>query len=340
MAAIKPLNPFASIVIMNLEEIISIIVESKSMKREDVEKLIEEKQAELSYLISPEGAAYLVAKELGLDIIPAASTRLKIGNIISGMRNVNFVGKITRISDVVEFDKKDGKGRVRNIYLADESGRIRLTLWDDEVELADRFSEGDVVKVTGYSRDNNGEVEIRLGRMGGIIKVDEVIENVKSGREFERKDIRELRPGQYAELKAAIVQVFQTNPILKQCPECRKSLKEENGKYICPEHGEVEPALGVFLSMVIDDGTGNIRATAFGKAAETILGMTAEEAYNMATERMDKTAPLKAIQLGKEWIFRGSARRNELFDRLEFRIFNAGKVDVEKEIERLMAWKK
>ena len=325
---------------MRLDDIISLISDTKSMKREEVERLIEDKQAELSYLISPEGAAYLVAKELGLDIIPARQTRLKIKNIISGMRNVNFVGKIMRISDTIEFDRKDGKGRVRNIWVADESGRIRITLWDDETAIADSLSEGDVIKVSGYSKDNNGEAEIRLGRTGYISKVEEDIEVASQGAEYERKDIRELRPGQHAELKAAVVQVFQNNPILRQCPVCKKRVKEEDGKWVCPEHGEVEPRLGVFLSMVIDDGTGNIRATAFGKAAEAILGMTAEEAYKIATERMDKTAPLKAIQLGKEWIFRGSARRNELFDRLEFRIFNVGEVDPEKEIERLMAWKK
>ena len=321
---------------MNLEEIIMVIVESKGMSRDEVEKMIEDKQAELSYLISPEGAAYLVAKELGLDLIPARQTKLKIRNIVSGMRNVSFVGKITRISDIVEFERKDGKGRVRNIYLADESGRIRLTLWDDEVEIADNFAEGDVVRVSGYSRDNNGEVEVRLGRMGGIVKVDEELDIPDRAERFERTEIGKMRAGQYAEVKAAIVQIFENNPILMQCPECRKSVKDENGKWVCQEHGEVEPSPGLFLSMVIDDGTGSIRATAFGRAAEKIAGMDASKAVELARESMDKTAPLREIELGKEWIFRGAARRNELFDRLEFRIFDAQAVDARKEIERLM----
>ncbi len=322
---------------MDLESIVSKIMEEKSLGREEVEKLIQEKQAELSYLVSPEGAAYLVAKEMGIDIPDMGSKRLFIKNIISGMRNVQFVGKIVRISEVVEFDRESGeKGRVRNVHIADETGRIRLTLWDDEVEVVEGLREGDVVRVSGYSKSNQGRTEIRLGRYGSIQKIDEEIDIPNEMPQTERKWISEIREFDRAEVRAAIVQVFDINPIIYKCPECQKALKQSDGKYACPEHGDIEPEPMLMASFIIDDGTGNMRAVAFGRAAEKIIGMSAKEAVDVAKEKMDKYAPLRAIELGKEWVFRGSVRRNEIFDRLEFRVVSVSDVDVASEIERLI----
>ncbi len=73
---------------------------NKSGKAEDeVMKLIEEKQEELSGLVSPEGAAYIVGRELGVSLLKESSRQLKAKNIIPGMRSVDFLGRITRIME-------------------------------------------------------------------------------------------------------------------------------------------------------------------------------------------------------------------------------------------------
>ena len=50
-------------------DIIQKILSSTGLGAEEVERRILEKQRELSDLVSREGAAFIVAKELGLDLI-------------------------------------------------------------------------------------------------------------------------------------------------------------------------------------------------------------------------------------------------------------------------------
>ena len=57
----------------------------------------------------------------------------KISDVKDGMGNVNLVAKVLDISDIRTFNKKDGsKGRVGNITIGDDTGKIRVTLWDDK----------------------------------------------------------------------------------------------------------------------------------------------------------------------------------------------------------------
>ncbi|MBC7085076.1 MAG: replication factor A [Methanomethylovorans sp.] len=100
----------------------------------------------------------------------------KISDIKDGMVSINVVGKLLDISDVRTFNKKDGtKGRVRNITIGDDTGKIRITLWDDKTEKVEGFHIGDSVEViNGYARENNfnHQIEIQIGNHGLIKRTE------------------------------------------------------------------------------------------------------------------------------------------------------------------------
>ena len=92
---------------------------------------------QLSGLISKEGAAHIVANELGVKIFEQASGKLQIKNILAGMRNVEAVGKVTRKFELREFQTENRSGKVASVVIGDETGTIRMVMWG---ELAEKIS--------------------------------------------------------------------------------------------------------------------------------------------------------------------------------------------------------
>jgi len=317
---------------MELEELIKKVAEYSGLPEQDVKAKMKEKEEELSGLISKEGVVYIVAKELGINLLEKMKKRLKIKNIVANMKNVDIVGKIISISAVRNFKTEKAEGKVASIYIADETSSIRIVLWNDETKFLDKFNVGDVIRVQGYVKDNNGQLEIRLGKYGKIMKSDEKITtNIKPERVYiyERNYIKNLDIGMRSEIRAAIVQIFRTKGVLKLCPQCNKQLEKKNNEFICSEHGKQEPKYLFVVSGVVDDGTGNIRFTAFDINAEKITGLKTKDA-------LDVDEWIKKCKQGKEFILRGIVKKNEFFDRPEFIINEIKDVDVEKEIELIL----
>jgi len=72
------------------------------------------------------------------------------------------------------FDRDDGsEGKVSNLVLGDETGRVRITLWDDQAETALDVDPGEVVEVVdGYVRERDGSLELHVGDRGAVDPVD------------------------------------------------------------------------------------------------------------------------------------------------------------------------
>lgn len=315
-----------------MDDLVKRISSFTGLTEEDVHNRIEEKQAELSGLISYEGAAYMVARELGVEL--RRQERLFIENIIPGMQNVDIIAKIMRI-DKREYETEKSKGKLASVTLADETGGVRLVLWNEEIEKLQDVGEGDVIRVRGFVREGLYGNEIRIGRYGSVVKSDEEIKVAEVVKRYERSSIAQLRENQYKELRAALVQFFESNPFYEICPKCGGRVKEENN-FRCDEHGEVEPDHALVVTGIIDDGTGNVRAVFFGENAEKIINYKTDEARRAFMRKMDRAAVFERVQLGKEFVIEGAVRRNKLYDRLEFVVNNVKNVDVKKEIELLL----
>jgi len=86
-------------------------------------------------------------------------------------------GKVDIVVEVVskeeprEFEKFGKTGRVCNAVVKDESGEIKLTLWNDDI---DKVNEGDKLHiVNGYVNEWQGDLQLTTGKFGALEVVKE-----------------------------------------------------------------------------------------------------------------------------------------------------------------------
>lgn len=319
------------------EEIILKVNEKTQMQVSEIEERVERKMKQLSGLISKEGAAHIVANELGVKIFEPLSGKLQIKHILTGMRDVETVGKVLQISDTREFMRGDSLSKVASMLIGDETGTIRVVLWGSQADNVANLGLNNVVKIVGgYVRDNNGRKEIHLNDRSQLIinPKGEVIESVE-GISDNRKDIRDLSENDIdAELLGTIVQVFDIK-FFEICPRCGKRAKPSAALFECSEHGNVIPSYAYVLNAILDDGTETIRCVFFRNQVERLLNMTQEQLMKFKNEPADFEA-VKNELLGTIIKVVGRVNKNNLFNRLEFLVNN---VDInpnpEEELKRL-----
>lgn len=326
---------------MKPEQIVEKIVEETELDEDEVEEKVEEKMEEFEGLVSEEGAIHLVAKEAGVQVAESGDQALKVENIVPDMRKVNLKARVTNISDINTFERDDEEeeGKVRNMTLGDDTGTIRLTLWDEQTEIADKVEKDDAIGVSGaYTvEDNQGNAELRLGDSAQVKMVDddEIPEVENSSGETTEADIREVRSknAEYR-IKGMVMDIYTSNPFYSTCPECESTVREDDdGEYVCEEHGEVEPNKALAISIVVDDGTDNIRTVMFRDRAREILDIDEETEKEGDIEAVEKAA---ADVIGRKIEVDGRTRYNDYFGTLEIIANSFEKVETEDELEEMI----
>lgn len=323
---------------MEAEDVVDKVVEETELEEDEVKQDIEEKMSEFEGLVSEEGAAHLVAKEHGVNIAEAGEQELKIKNIVPEMRKVNVKARVVNITDANTFTRDDGdEGKVQNLVLGDDTGTIRLTLWDEQTQIAEKVEEGDAIEVAGaYTvEDDRENAELRLGDDAQVKKADEdEVPEVETQSQIKKVDVRDITSeGTQYQVSGMVMDIYTSNPFYNRCPECGDTVREdEDGKYVCEDHDEVEPDHALAISGVLDDGTGNIRFVMFRDQARNLLEID---------EETEKEGDVQAVEdavenaVGKEIVLSGRTRYNDYFDRLEIIGNSYEKTDPEQEIEDL-----
>ncbi|MBI4151592.1 hypothetical protein HY496_01365 [Candidatus Woesearchaeota archaeon] len=315
------------------------IIQSGKLSPRELDSKIKEKVNELSGLVSEEGAAHIIANELGIELpSTASSAKLKVKEIYSGMKSVSVIGKILQKYEPRTFMKGDSVGKVCSLLLGDETGTIRVVFWNEQVDLIQSAQPDDVLRVTdSYVRENNGVREIHLG-MRGSVDLNPEGESVavvrRVSKAYERKKIEELKEtGDTAEIVGTIVQVFDPR-FFYTCPQCNKRVTESMGTFTCGEHGAVNAALSYVLNAVLDDGTGMIRGV-FWKNQTNHLLRKEEIEVAVYKEELPLFEDVKTELLGEQFKLQGRVHRNEMFDRLEFNVQIVEKATPQEELARL-----
>jgi len=308
----------------NYEALIKRIAESSGLEKEEIERRIEAKKAKLSGLISNEGAAQIIAAELGINF---DNIQLKISELMPEMKKVNVVGKIIDLFPVREYEKNGRKGKIGSFIVADQTGNIRVVLWDiNHIALIEKnqINKDDVVEIkNAYMRES----ELHLSGFSDVKKSELVLKDVKTEIDIGEKTIEEIKQGENIKVKGVVVQIF--NPrFFNVCPECGKKVEQSPEGFLCQEHGKVAAKERALLNFVLDDGTETIRVVLF---SEQLNKLIPEEDL----KDMDKLILFKEDWLGSEVWLTGFVKRNKLFNNLEITGRGVEKVDVEKLIEGL-----
>jgi ssDNA-binding replication factor A large subunit len=304
----------------NYDRLIEKISSISGLDKKEIELKINEKREKLSGLISKEGAAQIVAAELGISF---DQEKFKIGELVPGMRKVNVIGKIINISSIRSFKTKTGKeSKVVSLNIADETSNIRVVLWDtNHIELIEKgeISEGSVIEISNATMRDN---EIHLGSFSEIKVSDKVLENIITEKKYQEKDISRVKKGESVKVRAFVVQVFEPR-IFYFCTNCNKKIEKEN----CDIHTEIPSEKRVILNVILDDGSSSIRAVFFNEASK-LLGLN-------SIEDKEKNNFLMDSLLGKEMYFFGDVQENALFNNLEIIIDKLEEINIDELLKNL-----
>lgn len=103
---------------------------------------------------------------------------------------VDMVVEVTAKDEPREFEKFGKKGRVCNATVKDDSGEIKLSLWNEQV---DNVNVGDRVHViNGYVNEFQGELQLTAGKFGRLEVVEKGSDVVTEDEKTEEEDKDEL----------------------------------------------------------------------------------------------------------------------------------------------------
>ena len=197
-----------------------------------------------------------------------------IADLLPGLNAVEMSGAVLEVGSVRTFTKRDGSvGKVSNITIGDETGRVRVTLWDDMAENVIDFVSGDVVDIkNGYTRERYERLELHVGSRGSLQKGTKSVEFVE-----QITPIREVKAGASCTVEGVIENVGSL-----------REFTRNNG------------SAGQVRNIVLKDDTGEIRAALWGEKA---IAITEEDTHGSVILRdcTPKNGFENQLELSVDW---------------------------------------
>ena len=180
--------------------------------------------------------------EIDIDI----GGRVTADSLSMGQSDVDIRGVVLDTDAVRTFDRDDGtEGRVSNLTLGDETGRVRVTLWDEQADAAEELDAGQSIEIIdGYVRERDGSLELHIGSRSEIDELDEAVEFVPQAA-----DISDLEIGQTVDIAGVI-----------RSADPKRTFDRDDGS-----EGQVR-------NVRVQDATGDIRIALWGEKADADLG--------------------------------------------------------------------
>ncbi len=213
------------------------------ISKEEFTRKVEEKVEQMSGLCDTKTAAMLVAHDLGASDTEKKEIH-KISDITPNSGNVKIIAKVMSVFPAREFNRNDGTtGRVANVIAADETGSIRLTLWDEKADIVknENIEIGKNYQIAGYVKEGYSGIEVNIGNNGVLCETDEKVD-----ARIDSKKIEDVKDGMGdINLRARIIDISEI-----------RTFKRKDG-------GE-----GKVANLLIGDETGKIRLTLWDDMAE------------------------------------------------------------------------
>ena len=206
--------------------------------------------------------------EVDVDVTDSA---VGAGEVTAGASDISVLGRVLETSEPRTFDRDDGEGKVANIAVGDETGWVRVALWDERADDVSSLTDGDVVRVRdGYARERDGGVEVNVGSRGTVERVEE--DELDESVEFHPD------PTPVAELE--IDETYDVAGVVTDTGETRTFDRDDGSQ-------------GKVRNVRLRDDTGEVRVALWGEKADlsfapgdevAILNMEAQEGWNDGVE--------------------------------------------------------
>src|SRR3989344_3492806 len=106
---------------------------------------------------------------------------MKISELKARQGSVEITAEVVDVGEPRNFNKFGKEGKVADATIKDDSGQIKLTLWNEQV---DKVKEGDTVTIkNGYVGEWQGGLQLSTGKFGTleVVPSAEKVEEVKKG---------------------------------------------------------------------------------------------------------------------------------------------------------------
>lgn len=245
-----------------------------------------------------------------------------ISQLEEGETNTKLRVRVTTINEINTFTRADGRdGKVRSIHVADETGEIQVSLWDDATDI--KFTEGAAIIIENPVIQLQ-ETRLRLSISGGstlrqarpeeaeLMPTMHEIEN----QLFVEKMIEDIEDDdQHIRVKGSIQEINGEKILYAMCPSCNKRIVQSEEGYICDHCGEKieEPDYLMIIQTVLQDETGSITATFFRKNAEELIQTTTDQVIEIFQQTGDESSMSSKIEdlIGHEVTIIADAQYND-----------------------------
>ena len=215
----------------------------------------------------------------------------KIEDLDEDEEDTVIVGRVIELNEIRNFDRDNGDtGSVRNIEIADDTGSIRVVLWDNDAKMDLEMGQPLKLQNPRLSLDMDNRLQATVSGGTTVLEPSEKeLEDLPSQDElmesiFVAKSIESLTEDDTnVHITATIKEVFPDKILLKKCPNCRESVEESEDEYICDNCGHTfdEPKYTLMIPTRVEDDTGEISVTFFGNLAEELIDMSQEEVVSL-----------------------------------------------------------
>lgn len=162
--------------VLTSEQILNIVKTQTNKSDEEINEILETIKNKYEGLLSDVGAAILLSKQLNVDVElkQKISEITKVSEITTDIDSISLYARVKSIPLPRTYKAKDGtEGKVQSVFLEDETGYIKLNLWQDKADIVKELNleKNDLVfvKDAGVSQYNERtELSLRFG--GQIIK--------------------------------------------------------------------------------------------------------------------------------------------------------------------------
>lgn len=215
----------------------------------------------------------------------------KIEDLDEDEEDTIIIGRVIEMYDIREFDRDNGDtGYVRNIEIADDTGAIKVVLWDKDAQRDLEMGQAIKLQNPRISLDMDNQLQATVSSATTVLDPSEKeLENLPSQEElmesiFVAKPIEALlEDDTNVHITAQIKEVFTDRILLKKCPNCHENVEESEDEYICDNCGHTfdEPDYTLMIPTRVEDETGEIPVTFFGNLAEQLIDKDKEEIISL-----------------------------------------------------------
>jgi len=159
----------------------------RGISSEELAGMVRQKREEFAGLLNESAAVYAIAKEHGLGV--ETESPVLIGKIIAldeKSKGVNLLCRVRRIYALKTFERNGKRGSVSNLQVEDDSGTMKLVLWNADAERVERgaVEKGDVIEIRNafVKQALGGGIELHLGLAGSMRRSERKLERVAEGK--------------------------------------------------------------------------------------------------------------------------------------------------------------